>query len=205
MKPFTLLLAAITLLSVSCKNSANDKAPDEGTVKGEIYKSAEIGWSIEIPKGWDIISRDQLESNDAKGKSALEKQAGKPVDISDLKHLISFQKDRFNMLASTSEPFVGDSLVYDSANHALDQLLYSTFVSQGVSADTASGTVMVDGLKFNAFYTTINSPTGAVLLKQVLYSRLINGYDFGVNINYTNDSCKKIMTAAFMNSKFDKK
>jgi hypothetical protein len=37
-----------------------------------------------------------------------------------------------------------------------------------------------------------------------MYSRLINGYDFGANINYNNDDDKKIMVDAFKNSKFDK-
>jgi len=204
MKPALILFAALILLTVACKHG-NDKQPDAGDVKGELYTCPEIGWSIHIPTGWNIISRDQLQAADDKGKSAIEKEAGQSVDIKGLKHLISFQKDKFDFLGSTYEPYPGDIASYDSANHALDQLLYSTYVNQGITADTLSSTIIVGGLQFNAFYVNITSPNGAVLLHQVLYSRLINGYDFGVNINYTNDTCKKVMMDAFMNSTFDKK
>jgi hypothetical protein len=194
------------LMIISCGQADPNKQIDEGNVKGETYESKEIGWSMEIPKNWTIISKDKMEVNDQKGKKAIEKSAGIKVDTKGLKHLISFQKDQFNIFASTSEPFKEEFPgEYQQNNKALNEIIYKTFVDQGIKVDSASGKEIIQGLEFNAFYTTIYTPGGKVILRQILYSRLINGYDFGVNINYNNEKDKTIMIDAWKKSKFAKK
>jgi hypothetical protein len=206
MKLTTLLCVCISFALVSCGPPDPNKQVDEGKVKGEVYHSTEIGWTITIPPGYTVITKDKLEENDKKGMEAIKQVNKDSIDVSQLKHLISFQKDRFNLLASTSEPFKEDYPgQYAAHNIGLDKLIYETIVNQGIKTDSSSETVMVQGIPFHLFTTTLYTADGSVLLKQLLYSTLINGYDFGVNINYTGDDAKKVMMAAFMNSKFDKK
>ena len=206
MKLPSLILIIYSLVIISCGQADPNKQIDEGSVKGETYESKEIGWSIEIPKNWKIISKDKVEANDEKGKSAIEKSSGLKIDTKALKHLISFQKNQFNIFASTSEPvteeFPGE---YQQNNKALNELIYNTFVDQGIKTDSASGKETIQGLEFNTFYITIYAPDGKVILNQIMYSRLINGYDFGVNINYNNDQDKKTMIDAWEKSKFTNK
>lgn len=199
-------LISIILFFCSCDHVDPNKQIDEGKVKGTLYESKEIGWSIEIPKEWKIISKDQVEANDEKGKNAIEKSTGQQIDTKALKHLISFQKDQFNTFSSTSEPFKEEFPgEYQQNSKFINEILYNTYTSQGIKADTASGKEIIQGLEFNAFYAKIYGPDGKLILNQILYSRLINGYDFGVNINYNNDQDKKIMMNAFLKSKFTKK
>lgn len=199
-------LISIILFFCSCDHVDPNKQIDEGKVKGTLYESKEIGWSIEIPKDWKIISKDQVEANDEKGKNAIEKSTGQQIDTKALKHLISFQKDQFNTFSSTSEPFKEEFPgEYQQNSKFINEILYNTYTSQGIKADTASGKEIIQGLEFNAFYAKIYGPDGKLILNQILYSRLINGYDFGVNINYNNDQDKKIMMNAFLKSKFTKK
>jgi len=206
MKLRALILIIYSLAIISCGQVDPNKQIDEGSVKGETYESKEIGWSIEIPKDWKIISKDKVEAHDEKGKNAIEKSTGLEIDTKALKHLISFQKDQFNMFTSTSEPFKEEFPgEYQQNSKALNEILYNTFVDQGIKTDSTSGKETIQGLEFNTFYTTIYGPNGKVILNQILYSRLINGYDFGVTINYNNEQDKKTMIDALKKSKFTMK
>jgi len=200
------LISLTILFLISCGPVDPNKEIDEGTVKGTSYENKEIGWLIEIPKDWKIISKDKIEANDEKGRSAIEKTTGQQIDTKALKHLISFQKDQFNIFASTSEPFKEEFPgEYQKNNKALNEMIYNTCKDQGIKIDSTSGVETIQGLEFNKFCTAIYAPDGKIILNQILYSRLINGYDFGVNINYNNDQDKETMLKALLNSKFTTK
>ncbi|MFT3704516.1 MAG: hypothetical protein QM802_19265 [Agriterribacter sp.] len=205
MKITNSILIFFLLTFISCAHPDPNKQIDEGSVNNQIYESKEIGWTIEIPKNWTVISKDKIESNDQKGLDAIEKSTGSKVDMKSLKHLISFQKNQFNIFTSTSEPvkeaFSGE---YQQNNKELNEIIYKTFTDQGIKVDSLSGKEMIQGLEFNTFRTTIHGPDGKVILNQILYSRLINGFDFGVNINYNNEEDKKVMIDAWKKSKFSK-
>ncbi|HWY99104.1 MAG TPA: hypothetical protein VNY36_08470 [Bacteroidia bacterium] len=204
MKNLFLFTLAATLLT-ACSHPDPNKQVDEGTVKGGTYHCNEIGWTIDIPNDWTITTKDKIDELDQKGKDAIEKTSNNSVDTSGLRHLINFQKDPFNMFSSTAQAFKEDSAgQYQQENKAIYALLYETFAAQGIKADTASGRETVQGMEFNTFKADIHGPNGDVIVHEMMYSRLINGYDFGVNINYNNDDDKKIMLDAFKNSKFDK-
>lgn len=203
---FFTIIAGFSLSLTSCGQVDPNKNIDEGKVEGNIYTSQEIGWTIEIPKGWKVIDKEKIEEINEKGLKVIEETIGGQVDYSGLKNLISFQKNQFNMFQSTSEPF---ALEYEGEweenNAALKEIIYSTFLNQGIKTDVSATTVeIIDGLEFQRFGFTIYSPNDEVILKQIMYSRLINGFDFGVNINYNNDNDRDELLAVFRNSKFIK-
>lgn len=204
MKLKLFVLAAIAAACVSsCKN--NSKAPDEGTVKGQVYTDSTLGWTITIPQGWEMMTHAQLKALEQKGSDALQQSTGKKISTTDLKYLVNFRKDQFNTFSATLQPFDGTQQQYDSNTVSVDNLLYQTFKSQGIPADTASGKATIQGLNFRVFYCTINNPNGGVLLQEALFSRFMNGNDFGISITYNNDENKKAMMDALMNSSFSKK
>lgn len=194
------------LLIVSCGQVDPNKYIDEGHVQENIYKSTEIGWSIKIPDGWEVVTKDVIEAYDQKGKDAIEKTAGAEVDISGIKHLISFKKNPFNLFASTSEPFEEEYPgEYIENGKYLNELIFDTFRDQGIKADSSSGIAIIDGLEFITFETKIYGKDGKLILNQIMYSRLINGYDFGININYNNITDRDVMLKVLKESRFDKK
>lgn len=200
------IIAGITLSLTSCGQVDPNKNIDEGKVEGNIYTSQEIGWTIEIPKGWTVIDKDKTKETNEKGLKAIEETIGGQVDYSGLKNLISFQKNQFNIFQSTSEPF---ELEYEGEweenNAAIKEIIYTTYLNQGMKADSSATTIeKIDGLEFQKYSFTIYSPKGEVILKQIMYSRLINGFDFGVNINYNNDKDRDELLKVFRNSKFKK-
>ncbi|MBS1636901.1 MAG: hypothetical protein JST26_13370 [Bacteroidetes bacterium] len=205
MKLLTTAFVSIFLIFASCGHVDPNSQIDEGKITGTTYESKEIGWSMELPAGWKIVSKDKIEANDETGKKAIEKSSGLEIDTKTLKHLISFQKDAFNIFASTAEPFKEEYPgQYEQNNAALNEIMYNTFADQGIKVDTASSKETIQGLDFNVYRTTVYAPDGKVIMNQILYSRLINGYDFGVNMNYNNEQDKATMMNAFLKSKFTK-
>ena len=202
----TLLIFISTLAIISCKPSDPNKNIDEGKVEGNTYTSQEIGWTIAIPDGWEVVDREKSEDMREKGTQALEETIEQEVDFSGVKTLIAFQKNQFNIFQSTSEPF---KLEYEGEweinNAAIKALIFETFVNQGIKADSSATSVeTIDGLDFQTYSFTIYGPTGEVILNQILYSRLINGFDFAANINYNNEKDKETQLQAFRSSKFKK-
>jgi len=202
----TFLITLTVLVLTSCKPSDPNKSVEEGKVEGNIYTSEEIGWTMEIPQGWKVIDKEKSEEFQEQGKKALENNTDATVDLNELKMLISFQKDQFNIFQSTSEPF---NLEYEGQweenNAATKAIIYATYVNMGIQADsTATKTITIDGLDFQTYTFAIRDQEGNVIMTQTMYSRLINGFDFGVNINYNNEKDRDEMFKAFLNSKFKK-
>ncbi|RCS28223.1 hypothetical protein DUT90_01180 [Polaribacter sp. WD7] len=198
----TLLLLIVLF---SCKTDPN-KQIDEGKITGNKYHSKEIGWTMEIPKGWNFTSKDIMEERNKKGMDAINETAGVEYTANELKQLLNFQKDNFNIFQSTSEPFaLGYSKQWEENNAGLKKLIYKTFQQNGIKADsTETKNIEIDGLVFQSYKFIVYNSKGEVILNQILYSRLINGLDFGVSINYNNESDKKEMLDAWFNSKFKK-
>lgn len=191
----------------SCGKTDPNKNVDEGKVERNLYTSGEIGWTIEIPKGWTVVDKEEKQAANEKGKKAIEETIKEDFDFSGLKNLIGFQKNQFNIFQSTSEPF---ELEYEGEweenNSELKKILFATYKNQGIKADSSTTSIeKIDGLDFHTYSFTIYSPKGVVILKQLLFSRLINGYDFGVNLNYNNDKDRDELLRVFRNSKFKKK
>jgi hypothetical protein len=202
---FTVVLSISLALASSGQVDPN-KNIDEGKIEGNTYTSNEIGWKMEIPTGWAVVEKEKTKENNEKGLKALQETMDAEIDYSGLKNLISIQKDLFNIFQSTSEPFkVEYEGEWEENSAALKEIIYLTYLDQGIKADSsATTTEVIDGLEFQKYSFTIYSPKGKFILGQIMYSRLINGFDFGVNINYNNDKYRDELLMAFRNSKFKK-
>lgn len=187
----------------SCKTDPN-KQVDEGEINEGTYKSSQIGWTIQIPKGWEVTHRDVLDQRTKKGLDVITETTGIEYDASGLKQLLNFQKDRFHIFQSSSEPF---QLEYEGEweenNAGIKQLIYDTYTSRGIKIDTLSSKEKIDNLEFEVFHITLYKPDGEIMLFQDMYGRHINNYDFGVNLNYLNQTEKDEMMKAWKNSKFE--
>lgn len=202
---FTVVLSISLALASSGQVDPN-KNIDEGKIEGNTYTSNEIGWKMEIPIGWAVVEKEKTKENNEKGLKALQETMDAEIDYSGLKNLISIQKDLFNIFQSTSEPFkVEYEGEWEENSAALKEIIYLTYLDQGIKTDSsATTTEVIDGLEFKKYSFTIYSPNGKFILSQIMYSRLINGFDFGVNINYNNEKYRDELLLAFRNSKFKK-
>lgn len=196
----------VLFMAASCQPADPNKNIDEGNIAGNVYTNEEIGWTIEIPEGWTIVDREKTEALNEKGQEAFEKTLDAEIDASKLKNLISFEKNRFNIFQSASEPFEPEyEGEWEENNSSLKEITYATYVNAGIRVDSSvTTTETVDGLTFQTYSFTIYGPDGEMILEQLIYARLINGNDFGVNLNYNNYVDRDEMLKVFRNSKFRK-
>lgn len=198
-----IFVLSLIFFSVSCKKDPN-KQVDEGKVEAGFYHSDDIGWTMEIPKGWEVMQRDDVQNQSDKGLEAISETIGAEIDVSGLKQLINLKKDRLHIFLSTSEKF---DLTYEGEweenNEALKQILYETYTSKGIKVDTLSSKSTVDGLDFNVFSIKLYGPDGAVILYQDMYSKYINGFDFAATLNYLKPREKNEIMRAWKSSKFN--
>jgi hypothetical protein len=184
--------------------ACSPSAPEAKISKKDTFTSNEIGWTIEIPKGFTSLSNNRIEANEQKGREAIEKVSGETTKTDSLIHLINFQKNQFNALSATIERFNesvdGD---YGKHNKMVKKLIFDTYTDQKIKIDTLSSKEIIKKVPFNVFHIKIYGPNGSVIMSQVIYANLIKGYDFGVAINYNNESDKKALIDAFKNSAFD--
>lgn len=192
------LFAVITIFT-----ACNSSTPKEEKAKLETYTSKEIGWTIEIPAGFQSLSQSRIAANEQKGKEAIGKVAEGDIKMDSLRHLVNFQKNQFNSFGATIEPYTekkaGD---YLANNQLVKNLIFDTYTNQKIKVDTLSGRENIAGQTFHTFNIKIYGPTGEVLMNQLMFNQLIKGYDFGVNINYNNEADKEKLLDAFRSSSF---
>jgi hypothetical protein len=202
MKYKMLLLAVTSFITSSCGQPDSNKVENS---KGEIYRSDTNGWSIEIPQGYSIILKDQMDVTQRE-REVLDdagKISGKQIDTKKFKELIKLQKG-FNLFMASSESFIGvPTDEYYKDKNEVNQLIFKTFAEKGVKIDTSRGEETIQGLEFNTFYVAIHDSDNKIIMHEIYYYKLLNGYDFDVLIGYTNEDDKKILLDAWKNSKFD--
>jgi len=204
---YAIILLVILISTISCKEVDPNKQVDEGSFENDVYTSQEIGWSMNIPKGWDIITREQNEEGMEIGKEIVGEVIDGEMDLSKSKDLLGFKKDDFNSFSAISEPFKAEYPgEWEETNQELKKIIYLALANQGIKIDSSITTKeKVNDLEFLKYGFTVYGPDGDVILNQILYSRLINGFDFGVNVNYNNEDDKKEMLDAWFDSKFEKR
>lgn len=191
------------LLLISILLACNSDSPKQEKVLSQSYTSKEIGWTIVIPAGYKLTSQVKMNADDKKGKEAIGKVYDGEIKSDSLKHLVSFMKNQFNAFNSTIEPYTeSEEGEYAANNQLIKKLLFDTYHKQGIKIDTSSAKIKVKNQDFNAFYIKIYGPNGDVVLNQIMFNRMVNGYDFGVNINYNNEDDKNMLMNAFMSSNF---
>lgn len=196
-----ILLYVLGLLACSPSPKKEEPAVKE---EPQTYTNATIGWTMAIPQGFKLVSQTKIKEREEKGKEALGKAYDGDMSTDSLQHLLNFQKNQLNIFGSTlekyTEKYPGE---YLKNNEQLKKLLYDTYTKQKIKVDTSSATENIQGHRFHVFNIKIYGPSGAPLMNQVLYGTLIKGYDFGININYDNETDKKLILDAFRQSKFE--
>lgn len=196
-----LLFATIYALG----QAAQEESADSRTFKGRVYLSDEIGWKIYIPDGWKITEDHEYRVREVKGEKMLEKTFGKELKLDIEKgpvDLIGFSKNPFNSFSATLYKFDKSLVEWEAYNRRVVLTVFKSLQDQGMKCDSLSGTEIINGLEFKTFTIFIYSNNGDLRLKQVSYSRLINGFDFGANIIYSNKLCEGILMEAWGTSTF---
>jgi len=175
-------------------------------VKTKEYNFSQVGWTIAVPEDLIAMDSSQIQTQNVKGRNAIEKTLDTTVDFSATKTLISFQQNKLNNFSATITPF-DPSLDGDwyEQNQAVKEILFNTFQSQipDVKIDTSSTIEVINALEFQVFKAELTYPN-QMILKTLLYSKLHKGYDFGITITYVDEKIGKKLSAILLSSRFTK-
>ncbi len=172
-----------------------------------VYTAKEIGWTMNVLPDWEVQTKEDINKNNQKGKEALEKTIGTEIDGSNHAQLINLKKGHLNTLLSSidlfSEQIHGS---YEKTTKVMINIVKQTFSDKGIKADYAEDSALIDGLRFSVFKINIyNDEKTEVILRQVLYTRLLNGYGFSVNINCRDEKLMTELEMMLFSSKFSKR
>jgi len=168
------------------------------------YTFKKVGWTMEAPVSWKILSNDEVDKLDQRGMDSIKSVgkddvADKMMDTNDI-NLITIKKDETNYFMSSMQYF-DQSLDFYKSMEISDSVVYATFIGMKLKCDSSSGTEIIDGLKFSVLYLKIDVGHG-ITLHNNLYTRLINGYCFSMVVAYINEESKATLRGILKSSKF---
>jgi len=156
------------------------------------FQFPEVGWKVKVPSEFTIMD------------SAQATPIG--TDFGTTKTLISFNKGQYNFFSSTITPFDpardGD---WNEVNSKLKNVILGTLRNQAeaIKVDTSSSDELIDGLEFHKFQI-ITTYQSKLVMKTLMYRRLHMGFDYGINISYTDENVGQELQLILASSKFDK-
>lgn len=195
----------VTLLAACTKSDPNSHIVEE-LVTENSYTSNEIGWTMQIPEGWKILTRNQATETIKKGRKYVEETIGQKITVGKGKNLLHLKKDQRHAFQSSAEPFISEyGADWKEFNETMKQLIMNTYSSKGMRPEvTGTTTETIDEIEFKVYEFTLYSPDGNVFLRQIAYGSLINGYDFGMSFSYIDNQIRDELLSAWRKSKFVK-
>ncbi len=198
----------LTYFIVGCHSQQSLKEKQDQLTTGKIddtfkYSCKEVGWETSLPKDWNLLTKEETEKMNAKGKKAMEESTGNTIDVSGLTELVNLKKDLFNSFLSTIEKYDISTGSYDDHNTEIDKLINDTYNAKNIKFDTKTGNEKIDNVVFHTLEITLYKPgSKEVLLNQKMYNTLLNGYDFAMTINYNNEGDRQTLMKIVNGSRF---
>jgi hypothetical protein len=176
------------------------------STQGHQFQFPQVGWKIKVPSDFTILDSAQVAAMDNFGASAMNNTYDTTTDFGTTKTLISFNKGQYNFFSSTITPFDpardGD---WNEVNSKLKNVILGTLRNQAeaIKVDTSSSDELIDGLEFHKFQI-ITTYQSKLVMKTLMYRRLHMGFDYGINISYTDENVGQELQLILASSKFDK-
>jgi hypothetical protein len=196
----SLKTSAIIIAFISCAH-----ASAQDTVKRLYFEK--IRWTVEVPTEFKMLDSVTVEAQAREGGGHLLKADSSKLDYTKIIHLITASKTPTDALSVTITPF--DPEIdghYDSSNQYMMLKLYNLYkdkVGSMVRIDSLTSVDQIDGLSFTKYslHIFINEK---LVITNILWYRLYEGYDFGITYLYIDERTGKQIEAMLRASKFAK-
>jgi len=164
------------------------------------FKFPQVGWKVKVPSDFTIMDSAQVAALGNNGANDATTAFGTT------KTLVSFNKGQYNFFSSTITPFdpARDGDWNEISSKRKNRILESLRTqAPAIKIDTLSSVETIDGLEFHKFQI-ITTYQSKLVMNTLMYSRLYKGFDYGINISYTDESVGKELQLILASSKFDK-
>lgn len=153
------------------------------------FEDKKTGWKTQYSSTWTIVSQEEIDATEGKGKEAIEKTVETEIEPTGHRNLIWLKKDRFNSFMSSTQAF--DEAVdgpYEETQAMINQVILDTYKNNNLQFDVKNGEERIDGLAFTTMTVTLYSPDRKqVLLTQVVYDRFVDKrFSLTFTLNYNN-------------------
>lgn len=176
-------------------------------VPGEKFTYKPLGWTIELPKGYSLISEEEGQRVQDKGVKMIE--ATYDTDLEDVLEptttLFMLKNGPTNYMEANLQAFDpakdGD---FNEVNREVSGIILQTFKDQMPKAAKVEMSVsneVVGGKKFFVAHYIIMLP-GSIKLDMFMYSRLFAKKNLTINIMYLDNEQGKILMNSLRSSVF---
>ena len=194
-----ILTLILTIILLSGKGQVTSKQSHQ-------FQFPQVGWKVKVPSDFTIMDSAQVAAIDNIGANAINNAYDTATDFGRTKTLITFSKGQYNFFSSTITPFDpqrdGD---WNEVNSKLKNVILESLRTQAsaIKIDTSSSVETIDGLEFHKFQI-ITTYESKLVMNTLMYRRLYKGFDYGINISYTDYNVGKELELILASSKFDK-
>ncbi|MEO9531848.1 MAG: tetratricopeptide repeat protein [Crocinitomicaceae bacterium] len=201
MKLHHLFFACSLFTLIACNNGNNPNALSESY----FYEYEPIGWSIEVPPGYELVSTEEVTERNEKGQEKVEQLSGQDIDFVQTKDLLNFKYDEGNVFASSVEPFFeeypGEWL---DVNAFVKDLISTGYDAEGLIHEMSPDvSTIIGGIEFQTYDIIFYDEEGAIIMEQYFYNALINELSFSAYLTLTDATIKEDMINIFEASTFE--
>ncbi|SMC66262.1 hypothetical protein [Moheibacter sediminis] len=188
------IFLTIFFLFAACKKQNSDYRE---------IKFKRFNWTLNIPKSFEAVSKQDWEKHQNRGTQAIENTLGETIE-NNSKIIFIFKKSNLNIFEASFQPF--DESIDGNHSDSFDmvnEILTETFNNQipDIIIDEERSVEMIDGLKFQVNKIKLTYPNNTKFYNE-MHSTLIGKEELTVNIMYTDEKLGEIMRESFLSSKF---
>jgi len=171
-------------------------------------KFKEVGWTLYIPTGSQLLSTAEFDSIKTKAVTRINNTYGTSETLNEIRPLFTITDKRYNTFNSTINLY--DSTMFKSweeSYEASKEMLIDLLNKQGgevIVSDTSSAVEKIDGLQFQRFDFKTIYPKQNLTMHTYWFYRKQGIYDFSINISFTDVQIGKQYLEIVRNSKFEK-
>lgn len=167
----------------------------------------EVNWSIDIPNEFQLLDADLLTQIQDVGEQTISEVYENRVPIEDYSNLFAVKASGIEYMAAVAKPYKSQKQEDWLQSVAQQKNLLAYAFAQKMPdsrIDTLTTREKVGGKTFERIDISIHLPGNGGTIKTILYTALLNGYDFALTIVYNskNESTGEQFLKAWRSSAF---
>ena len=169
-----------------------------------VFTFNDIGWTINLPEGFELLDSTSVAARMAKGRQAVESTNGDKMEAMERKQLIIAKKNGSNYFGCSLTPFdeVKDGS-WQSTNQKQRELAFETMVKKVPSAqfDSVTTLVTIDSVLFSKFLT-VGKQNGKVIYQSIMLGKFYKNSDLNIFYVCVDENIETEIEEMLRQSKF---
>ena len=191
------------LLAWACGSTPSRIPTSQPSPVHRVFTSDAIGWTLEIPEGWEVLGQTELKGYDLEGRRDIAAATGRPL-VGVTMQLIGLKRskcDAFNATYQVLTRAQRDAFAQMKAD-SLPAIL-ATYASRGIPSESTEDTELIDGIRFDRWLVTLMTrDRQQVTVRQIWYNALVGDAWVFFTLTYRDDSAREQMLGALRRSRF---